>query len=211
LAEGLQLAPEEARTLEWSAWLHDLGLLGLPRALVRRWLWSPEALRPTQLKWVQQHPARGQSLVEPWPSLNPLGRVIRAHHERYDGRGFPDGLAGDQIPWLARVLAVALAFVSHEGAEVDALEAVQRASGSAFDPDAVRALLWFRPKPTPARRAREVPLTDLRPGMVAAKGIYSSNGLLLISEGQTLSDVELDRLRDHHRVGRIRDPLVVYC
>src|SRR6185295_12866054 len=103
------LPPEERQVLEISAWLHDIGLVGVPRRLIRLWQKTPEALNPAELKLIHQHPALGEELAEFIHELSEVRRVIRAHHERFDGRGFPDGLRGESIPWLARVLAVAIA------------------------------------------------------------------------------------------------------
>jgi len=110
MAEGLQLSPQDRQTLEVSAWLHDIGLVGVPRQLIKRWEESPESLSDVEQALVQQHPVLGEELAGFAHPLTGVGAVIRAHHERFDGHGYPDRLAGDKIPWLGRLLAVAVAY-----------------------------------------------------------------------------------------------------
>jgi hypothetical protein len=145
--------------------------------------------------------------------MNPLadvGTVIRGHHERYDGTGFPDQLAGEDIPWLARLLAVAVSYAASNYEGEAAIEAIRLGSGEAFDPDAVRAFLRSLPQAAVPRREREVLLSELRPGMVLAKGIYTANGMLLIPEGLQLSEPFINKLRNHNRVNPITQTLLVY-
>src|SRR6185436_6936599 len=91
-----------------------------------------------------------------------------------------------------------------------ALQEIQRRSGSAFDPEAVRLFLRCCPTAVMPRRERPVLLAELRPGMVLAKSIYTANGLLLMPEGQALNPSYIDKLLNHHRVNPIRQTLLVY-
>src|SRR5258706_2130104 len=106
MSEGLNLPHEQRQTLEISAWLHDIGLVGVPRQLIKRWEETPGILSDSERALVEQHPVLGQELADFAHHLNGVGPVIRAHHEQFDGSGYPDGLAGDEIPWLGRLLAV---------------------------------------------------------------------------------------------------------
>ncbi|MEY2411155.1 MAG: hypothetical protein QOF48_3825 [Verrucomicrobiota bacterium] len=210
LADGLALPPEERQVLEISAWLHDIGLVGVPRRIIRLWQKTPQALNPAELALVQQHPALGEELAAFIHQLAEVGKVIRAHHERFDGRGYPDGLAGQKIPWLARLLSVAIACAESDDAYAG-LDAIQRESGRAFDPEAVRVLLRHRPHAVLPRKEQQVMLAELRAGMIVAKGIYGANGLLLVPEGQVLSDLSIEKLRNHSNVNSIKQSLLVYC
>src|SRR5262249_31406526 len=129
----------------------------------------------------------------------------------FDGAGYPDGLVGMEIPWLGRFLAVAVAFTEAEFKDGDGLETIRRGSGTAFDPEAVRLLIRYRPQSSAPRREREIPLCELQSGMVLAKGIYTANGVLLIPEGQTLSDPYIEKLKNHNRISPIIQSLLVYC
>ena len=209
MADGLQLPPNQRQILEISAWLHDVGLVGIPRRLIRLWQDAPESLNPAELALVKQHPVMGQELAGFIHHLSDVGTVIRSHHERFDGSGYPDRRAGDRIPWLGRLLAVAVSFAENDENGRDALATIQRGSGSAFDPEAVRALIRHRPK-SMTRRQREIPMSELIPGMVLAHGIHTANGLLLIPEGQMLNEPYIDKLRNHNRVNPIKQALLIY-
>ncbi len=211
MAAGLDLSVEDRQTLEISALLYDIGLVGVPRNLIKRWQHEPGSMAEAERILIEQHPILGQELTRFVHHLGKVGVAIRAHHERFDGTGYPDCLTGDEIPWLGRLLAVAVSFAEshHEG--YNAVEAIRLGSGSLFDPDAVRAFLRTLPKAVMPPREREVLLSELRPGMVLAKGIYTANGLLLAPEGQTLSEPFIDKLRNHNRISPITQSLLVYC
>jgi response regulator RpfG family c-di-GMP phosphodiesterase len=211
LAAGLKLSPKERQVLEIAAWLHDIGLVGVPRRLIALWHKSPAMLSRNELAVIQQHPVLGQELAGFVQNLAGVGKVIRAHHERFDGKGYPDALVGEEIPWLARLLAVAVSFVETDLQGEDGERHVRQESGRAFDPQAVRLLLQHRPHTPAPRQARELPLAELAPGMVLAKGIYTANGLLLIPEGQTLNEPYIAKLRNHNRLNPIRQNFAVYC
>jgi hypothetical protein len=140
-----------------------------------------------------------------------VGPTIRAHHERFDGRGYPDGLSGGNIPWLARLLAVAVAYAESDLDPQHAAEMISRGSGSEFDPEAVRAFLRSLPKTVVPGKQREVLLSDLEPGMVLAQGIYTETGILLIPDGQKLTATYIDKLLNHNRINPISQSLLVYC
>lgn len=211
MAAAANLSAEEGRTLDAAALLHDIGLVGLSRQLIRRWQENPNALDPAERALVQQHPILGQELTAFGQGTEEIGRVIRAHHERFDGTGYPDELAGENIPWLARLLSVAVAFESSRLGRSDAVEEIKVQAGATFDPEAVRALLKAIPMAPLPRKEREILLSELRPGMVLARGIYTANGLLLVPEGQQLNATYIEKLLNHNRVQPITQSLVVYC
>lgn len=211
MGQSLGLSQEDQQTLELSAWLHDIGLVGVPRQLIKRWQQSPSALTDAERTLIEQHPVLGEELAGFVHHLQGVGPTIRAHHERYDGGGYPDHLAAESIPWLGRLLAVAVSYAESNYTGQDAVEAVKLGSGTVFDPDAVRAFLRSLPKAIVPPKEREVLLSELKPGMVLARGIYTANGILLIPEGQRLSEAYIDKLRNHNRVNPINQSLIVYC
>lgn len=83
--------------------LHDIGKVGIPDSILQK----PGSLTDQEFEIIKTHPSIGAKILEPIPSLNQVARIIRAHHEHLDGSGYPDGLAGENIPLLARVLALA--------------------------------------------------------------------------------------------------------
>lgn len=211
MADTLRLPEADTADLLLAAWLHDLGLLAAPTDLVRRWLEQPDQITPDELAIIRQHPASGQEMIATGPELEPAAAAVRAHHEHFDGTGYPDGVAGGKIPWLARLLAVAAAFADTADADAAAGEAIQLASGTRFDPEAVRAFQRVLPGVRLPPRARAVLLAELQPGMVPASAIYTAHGLLLVPEGQPLNGPAIDKLKSHHETTPITQSLVVYC
>ena len=209
MAAELRLSDNDRQVLEVSAWLHDVGLVGVPRSLIKKWEQNPYSLADNERILIEQHPILGEELASFVHHLKPVGPVIRAHHERFDGQGYPDGLAAENIPWLARLLAVAVAYASSSFHSEEAIESIKHGSGSLFDPDAVRSFLRVLPQTILPHREREVLLNELRPGMVLAKGIYTSSGMLLLPDGERLSELNIDKLRNHNRINPITQSLIV--
>ena len=104
----LGLSPEELEPLGYAALFHDIGKLALPDAI----LLKPARLDAAEWALIMRHPADGASIIERLGFLNDAVPAIRHHHERYDGRGYPDRLAGTDIPLGARIIHVADAFDS---------------------------------------------------------------------------------------------------
>ncbi len=211
MADGLQLPPTQRQTLEIAAWLHDIGLVGVPRQLIKQWETSPKTLSDAEKAVVQQHPVLGEDLTHFAEHLKDVGPVIRAHHERYDGQGYPDELRQEQIPWLARLLAVAVAYAESTQDSATTIEAIKQGKGTAFDPEAVKVFLRCLPQATVPRRQREVTLKELKPGMVLARGVYNANGMLLVPDGQRLTGTYIDKLNNHHRITPLAQSLLVFC
>jgi len=210
VAQILSLNDEDRRVLESSALLHDIGLVGVPRQIIRAWQEDPGSLDQAEKALIEQHPILGQELAAFGSDLKHVGEIIRAHHERFDGSGYPDQLAGENIPWLARLLAVAVAYASCRMPDADASEKVKMESGTSFDPEAVRVFLRAQAVAVIPRKERQVALAELRPGMVLAQGIYTHNGMLLVPEGQRLNATFIEKVLNHNRIQPITQLLVVY-
>jgi response regulator RpfG family c-di-GMP phosphodiesterase len=201
---------EERHALRSAAWLCDLGLIGVPRDMLRAFRGKPEHLTEREKSILHNHPLYGQTLAALVDNRADVGEVVRAHHERYDGRGYPDGLAGEAIPWPARCLAVAVDFVESGLSKSAAIDSLLAKSGHAFDPEAVRLFLKISNLVQLPRRVREIMMNELEPGMVLANGIYSPHGLLLIGEGQALSPGIIAKIHSHNQVTPISQRLLVY-
>lgn len=106
LGEELRLPAADLGDLYLAGLLHDIGKVGISDRVLQK----PGRLTDEEKIQVMEHAPLGAAIVAGVPSIAHLGPVIRAHHERYDGRGYPDGLAGESIPLLARILAVADSF-----------------------------------------------------------------------------------------------------
>jgi putative nucleotidyltransferase with HDIG domain len=138
IADRLNLSVDDQERVRFAAFLHDLGKVGVPTDLMLR----PAGLSAEERAIVEQHAATGARLLEPLGLPRAIPVAVRHHHERWDGNGYPDGLAGEEIPLIARVIAVADAFdaMSSHRPYRDALprhvviEEFERFAGSQFDP-----------------------------------------------------------------------------
>lgn len=198
LAIQMDLQEDEIKNVEVAALLHDIGKLGLPDEIMRK---SESALTAGERNKLRQHPVLGQAAFHIVDSLDQIGVLIRHHHERWDGQGYPDGLKGDAIPLGSRIIAVANAFDHHRQANplghADFL-ALQLSAGynGPFDPSVVLALKAVIDgsdvDEEQVEMARNV--TQLREGMVLARDVRSPTGILLISKGETLKRAYLHKL-----------------
>ncbi len=145
LAQRLGLSGQEQEEARLAGFLHDLGKVGIPTDLLLR----AGALDPGERSLVEQHPAIGARLLQPLEVPGSLPLAIRHHHEWWDGTGYPDGLAGQEIPLLARIIGVADAFdaMSCDRPYRRALDRgrviseLQRFAGIQFDPRVVQEFL----------------------------------------------------------------------
>jgi response regulator RpfG family c-di-GMP phosphodiesterase len=142
-ARALGLTGRDVERVELAARLHDVGKLAIPDAILTK----PGTLDPAEWEVMRTHAEIGARIVASAPSLAHTAGLIRSHHERYDGHGYPDGLAGDEIPIEAAIISVCAAFVammrhrpySDAITVAEALAELRRCAGTQFHPDVVAA------------------------------------------------------------------------
>jgi response regulator RpfG family c-di-GMP phosphodiesterase len=210
MAETEYFTEAERRALRSAAWLCDLGLIGVPRELLRSFRQKPNEISARERAMLHHHPIYGQTLATLVDASPDIGETIRHHHERFDGTGYPDGLAGKSIPWTARCLAVAVGFVESGQRKQAASDTVLALAGTAYDPEAVRLFLKVTHMINLPRQVREILLDELEAGMVLATGIYSPHGLLLVGEGQTLGSGIIAKIHSHNEITPINQRLLVF-
>ncbi|MGH2839543.1 MAG: HD-GYP domain-containing protein [Solirubrobacteraceae bacterium] len=146
IADELRVGEQERRMVEFGAMLHDIGKISTPKEILNK----PAALAPHERDVMREHAVVGQRMLDRVGGmLHDVGEVVRASHERYDGDGYPDGLAGDDIPRPSRIVAVADAYsamttdrpyraaLTHAAAVVE----LRENAGTQFDPAVVSAAL----------------------------------------------------------------------
>ncbi|HEX9696411.1 MAG TPA: HD-GYP domain-containing protein [Actinomycetota bacterium] len=145
IARRMALPEEDVQLAKQGALLHDIGKVGIPEAILRK----PAALDDDERSIMNSHSEIGSEILLRTHELSVVAAIVRAHHERYDGKGYPDGLTGSEIPVGARIVAVLEAFDAmisdrpyRKGRPIDeALEEIHRCSGTQFDPRVVKAFL----------------------------------------------------------------------
>lgn len=143
IAAELGFSQEACNNVRLTALLHDVGKVAVPQTILQK----PAALTPEEYTVVKCHPVVGATMLGGLPGLEAITAGVRHHHERFDGTGYPDGLAGESIPLVARILAVADAFDAmtsdrpyHKGiSHQEGMAELARCSGTQFDPRVVHA------------------------------------------------------------------------
>jgi HD-GYP domain-containing protein (c-di-GMP phosphodiesterase class II) len=143
LAERFQLDEIQKNILNWASILHDIGKIGLAESILNK----PTQLSDEEFNLVKQHPKKGQDILEPLEQLASCLPAILHHHERFDGKGYPHGLKGPEIPFFSRIIAVADTFDAittsrayrFAMAPEKALAILDEAAGTQLDPQIVEA------------------------------------------------------------------------
>ena len=144
-AERMGLSRDEAAAVRLGAILHDVGKIGIPDRILRQSM----ALTEDEMAWMRRHPQIGADIIGPVEGLHHVAPLIRHHHEKFDGTGYPKGLKGEEIPLGSRIISVADAFEAMVADRIyrpslglaKALEEIKTGRGSHFDPRVVDAFL----------------------------------------------------------------------
>lgn len=167
LADELGLGPRECERLYLTGLLHDVGKIGVSDAVLRK----PGKLSEEEFAEIQRHPDQGWAILQELDQLDYVFPGVLHHHESFNGRGYPDGLAGDQIPFVARILAVADAYDAmssdrpyRKGMPQERVEEIlQAGAGTQWDPKVIDAFFrvlpdiqkicdTYQPHPMPSRK-----------------------------------------------------------
>lgn len=202
VARNLGLGKEQSQQVFFAALLHDIGKIGLSDDLVKR---PYKALTPEERRVLTKHPIIGEAVLMGFEPLHEAAKLIRSHHEYIDGSGYPQGLAGEDIPIGARILAAvndydALqngAVSSHRMSEAEAREHMLRFRGRLYDPKVIDAFITRDdPVNTNEIRTASIKINDeeLKEGMVLAKDLVTRHGILILSEGHILDKQMVERI-----------------
>ena len=157
VAKEMGLSQSEIEDLRFGARLHDIGKIGVPDAILKK----PGPLTDEEWEIMHKHPEIGENILAPLARLRGAAKIVRHHHERYDGQGYPDGLTGDEIPIGARILSVVDAYSAITDRRVyksarkheDAIAEIKKSNGKQFDPQVVEVFLKLYEANPPSRGA----------------------------------------------------------
>ena len=202
MARAMGLPEPEIEMISTASQLHDIGMIGSPDIVLIK---NVSELSPNEMAEYVKHPVRGQAAIDCIEDFRDTGILIRHHHEWYNGKGFPDGLKGDDIPIGARIIAIADRFDRILHAEMQDIESalaqVKSMLATQFD------ATLYKPLEKGAREflhsiirdadSMEIELTakDLTPGMVISRDVITGTGLLLLRKATVLSNKNIETLK----------------
>nr|WP_249420207.1 HD domain-containing phosphohydrolase [Rhabdothermincola salaria] len=187
VGERAGLAPRRLRALGLGALLHDVGKLVIPSDILTK----PGKLTAEEYSVIKGHPARGAALLACDPELAAVAPLVRGHHERHDGHGYPDGLAGDEIPLEVAIISVVDAWDAmtndrqyRAGRSGDRARAVlEEGAGTQWDPGAVELVLAELDRPSLRRGLEEVGRRASAPGLICPEALPAGWGELEVGAG----------------------------
>ena len=206
LAVKLGVDAKDQQDTFFAALLHDVGKIGFPDALLTR---PVSRMNGEDLAHYRRHAIAGESALMPLDELKDVSKIVRAHHERFDGQGFPDGLEGLNIPQGARILSVVndydglqIGTLSEKRMSAEEAKAlIVQSRGKRYDPqivDVFIALLGGLAHEVVREKAVSHP--DLKVGMVLARDLLSREGALLLSADFLLDTALIKQIQDYaHR------------
>jgi len=215
IAVAMEVPSDQVQDIFVAGLLHDIGFMAVPDALLAKPVGRYTA---DEMLLYQRHAVLGAQSLMALDDLQAVASLIRSHHERFDGKGYPDKIAGSAIPLGSRILAVADTWDDFlhghlTGAQLKQAEAqtlMQRARGVQFDPEVVDVILQVTQVETPRTIKLQAIATDgLLPGMVLGKDLTTPEGVVLLAAGQKLTQGLVDRIRRYEQSeGRSLDLMV---
>lgn len=210
LAQALKLDNRQAQEIFVAGLLHAIGMVGFDDELLKT---PVSAMTPRQLETYRKHPARAEQLLMPLAELKPTVEIIGAQLERFDGSGYPQGMAGKYISLGARILALASDYDSlqigilepHQLSAQEAREVIRKRSGNHYDPVVVNAFLDIYRDLAQGEAAANTSITktlksrELAPGMVLSRDMTSPTGLLLLTAGHVLDEAVIRKIMSFER------------
>ena len=201
IAEEIGLTSLETETIAVGAQLHDIGKIGAPDIILIK---NIDELSPDEMAEYVKHPIRGQAAIDGIEDFRGPGILVRHHHEWYNGKGFPDGLKGENIPIGARIISIADSLdrtLQGEMRSIDtALIQIKSMLASQFDA-ALYASLEKAARKLFSSIIRndiveiELNTKDLSPGMILSRDVSTGTGLLLLRKGTVLNEKNIETLK----------------
>ena len=200
IAQKLNLSSRDTQDIFVAGLLADIGKIGFTDELINT---PMSQLTPDQLGTFYKHTLRAEQLLMPLDDLLVAAKIIRSQHERFDGRGFPENLKGEEIPYGARVLAVAGDFhqlqigmlSSKRLFPEDAKAFIVKGAGNRYDPRVVDAFIRVFDVNDVGHVMQSVGVNNILPGMVLAVDLISKEGLMLLPADHVLEQNVIDKLR----------------
>lgn len=201
------VAPDQVRLAETAGLLHDVGMVGLPGQILSK---KPLAMNTEEKQLYLAHPEQGEIILREIDMLDEVSTFVRAHHEHYNGRGFPDERSGEDIPLLARIIAGADTYdnlIRRDGVALeDVSEQLVVQRGFQLDPEIVDMLFEINTEQIRQEAQKKhvsVKVGNLAEGMLLVKNVRRPNGVLVMPAPLQLDSYKIERLQKYFRMHAI--------
>jgi len=208
-----KISKDDLQILEIAALLHDVGMIGLPNEILRK---KRTEMTGEERKQYLSHPVRGELILKEIEFLRPVAKLVRLHHEQYNGHGFPDGLSDKQIPLSAKIISASSIYdnLVHRGKvpleEVPAN--MERMRGYQLDPAMVDILLQINLEKIQEKKKErfvKVSVNDLKEGNVLAEDLYMFRGALILPAKTRLTKYDIEKLSIYEKSGCINKDIKI--
>ncbi|WP_370293777.1 HD domain-containing phosphohydrolase [Thalassolituus sp.] len=203
ISAQMGLPVTEQRLIHISALVHDIGKIGIDQATLRK---SPGEMSRGELAIYKQHSMLGESALMAFEPIQEAAYIVRCHHERFDGAGFPGKLVGEAIPLGARIVAVANDydnlllphnFMGKALQDKEAYNVIVKESGKRYDPEVVTAFdyVYDQILEIHAKNMQvTLPVSKLKPGMVLSNDLVNHHGIVMLVTGRKLTEGLIEKL-----------------
>lgn len=218
LSLKLGLSEDSAQQIYYAGLLRDIGKIGFPDSLINKPLSS---LSTDDQRQYAKHPIIGEGILMEIEPLAEAAQIIRSYRERFDGKGYPDGLAGEDIPLGSRILAIISDFDALQAGSLTesrmtatrAKEFISSNSGSRYDPELIRHFFDIVETNDYKYNIHEqnvilIPASELEQNMVLARDLLTSDGILLLSEGHRLGEHMIKQINNLEK--SLSEELIIY-
>ncbi len=219
VAIQMNMTVGEIADIKTAALLHDIGKISIPSKILQK---DPAQLTAPEKILINEHPVIGEGILQPIVKLENARKIIRYHHENFNGSGWPDRISGSTIPMGSRIISVAdfydkilyLPSTSSIAARREfALTHLENNSGKLYDPSVVNIFIEFLDvKDMVDSEIKEVPVpvTKIKDGMVLSQDLYTSKDFLVLTKDTRIGTKELERISQFNNISPILEPAYIY-
>jgi len=202
IAQNLKLGEKEELDVYNAGLLHEVGKIGLPDALMNK---TVSLMDGQEFDLYKKHPVQAQAALTPLGRLRQTAVIIRSQHERVDGKGYPDGLAGYEVPLGSQIINIASTYESlisgrlaeKEFSTSEAIASILEGAGTRYDADVVKAFdAVLKEIALELEADKEVPSAGLKPGMILSRPLLSPQGSVLLPVGFSFTSALIKQVKE---------------
>jgi len=208
------VSQEDLPVLEAAALLHDIGMVGLPKEIVSK---RRTEMNGDEKKLYMSHPVQGEIILKEIEFLKPISILVRSHHEQVNGRGYPDGLKGEEIPLLSKIISAASIYDSLVKKWKIPMEDIpgrlQQQRGYQLESDLIDYLLEINLENIRKEEEKDylkVSLDELKEGMVLTSSVRMKSGALVLPSQTKMTNHGIEKLINYRKLDCIADMVCVY-